>query len=765
MQDAGGEKIATKAEYATDAEGGTTTTTITDAKGHKSVEVQDAAGLTKSITDHGDDAQESIATAYEYDSQGNQTKVTYENGAYKTFTYDNRNLLTKTVLCDSDGKETLQTEYTYDDQYRQTKMVDSEKKDGSFVPYRYTLTGYDDFGRTAWTAEVDSKSEPTEAQIQSHKITYQYDAEDKVTGIRYALVQDGGVEGLEYAYDENRWLTSVKAVIKGSENKPTVREYAYDTQGKVSEIKEYPGFADGGDTCITKTYTYDALDRVSAMVYKNGSETLESYAYKYDKNSNITEKTEVNNTSTSDKDKVNVTKAYTYNALGQLTKTEVTDHRENEKKQTITYAYDKAGNRVKKVKGSAETTYTYNGLDQLLTAVTERGGAEESKSTYTYDVNGNQTKEVNTKSHTTTVNEYDAENRLSRAAMTTTATSGTAEENGAGTAKDTTVTQENLYNGDGQRIRKTEGAKETSYFYQDGVVSYTTEGSKDTKAVQNLFGLEGNVIAAEESKGNTASAETAGDSPTYHLYNKDIQGSTTSILDKSGAGELSYKYDDFGETEKNGSGTFANEICYTGGIYDTTTGLYYLNARHYDPETGRFLTEDTYRGELKESDTLHLYAYCKNNPINYVDPSGHKFIVRRWMVAAPLDSFTIFIGLGSVYAPIKALCKKMGKKLTATTLKGKMWSFAIRFQKLARKIGQKTYSILKKVPIAKNKIKKTFAKKVEEIIYSVVAKQVIYRFASVAVKNVDIILSIGGLTAGLLDYGYDRKINNILYKI
>ena len=287
--------------------------------------------------------------------------------------------------------------------------------------------------------------------------------------------------------------------------------------------------------------------------------------------------------------------------------------RDNDSKQTITYQYDKAGNRTKKIKGSAETSYTYNGLDQLLTAVTERGGAEESRSTYTYDVNGNQIQEVNTKVHTMTVNEYDADNRLSKATITS---------NGSGeSGSSTTFTQENLYNGDGQRIQKTEGANETNYFYQGGVVSYTTEGSADTKAIQNLLGVEGNVIAAEENV--PAADETANDSLKYYLYNKDIQGSTTSILNERGAGELSYEYDDFGETEINGSGTFGNEICYTGGIYDASTGLYYLNARYYDPENGRFLTEDTYRGELKEPDTLHLYAYCKNNPINYVDPSGH----------------------------------------------------------------------------------------------------------------------------------------------
>lgn len=39
--------------------------------------------------------------------------------------------------------------------------------------------------------------------------------------------------------------------------------------------------------------------------------------------------------------------------------------------------------------------------------------------------------------------------------------------------------------------------------------------------------------------------------------------------------------------------------------------------------TGRFLTEDTYRGESGDVEDWHLYAYCANDPINYVDPSGH----------------------------------------------------------------------------------------------------------------------------------------------
>ncbi|MEI3209650.1 MAG: RHS repeat-associated core domain-containing protein [Lachnospiraceae bacterium] len=63
---------------------------------------------------------------------------------------------------------------------------------------------------------------------------------------------------------------------------------------------------------------------------------------------------------------------------------------------------------------------------------------------------------------------------------------------------------------------------------------------------------------------------------------------------------------DFGETSIHGSSALKNEIYYTGGIYDESTGLYYLNARYYDPKNGRFLTEDTYRGEVNDPDTFRI---------------------------------------------------------------------------------------------------------------------------------------------------------------
>jgi RHS repeat-associated protein len=69
---------------------------------------------------------------------------------------------------------------------------------------------------------------------------------------------------------------------------------------------------------------------------------------------------------------------------------------------------------------------------------------------------------------------------------------------------------------------------------------------------------------------------------------------------------------------------FDNSIMYAGYQYDKETGLYYLNARMYDPAIARFLQEDTYTGDAKDPLSLNLYTYCHNEPIMYWDPSGHK---------------------------------------------------------------------------------------------------------------------------------------------
>ena len=165
-----------------------------------------------------------------------------------------------------------------------------------------------------------------------------------------------------------------------------------------------------------------------------------------------------------------------------------------------------------------------------------------------------------------------------------------------------------------------------------------------------MIGTEGNILATERFKG---------DDTQYYLYNKDIQGSTTSLVKEDGSADATYQYTDYGETIIHGDDQAKNEVCYTGGIYDQSTGLYYLNARYYNPEDGRFMTEDTYRGDTTKSETGHLYVYCANNPVNYVDPSGHFLVSTAVLVG---------VGVGGIVGAVagsykgRLVAKRLGYK-------------------------------------------------------------------------------------------------------
>ena len=62
---------------------------------------------------------------------------------------------------------------------------------------------------------------------------------------------------------------------------------------------------------------------------------------------------------------------------------------------------------------------------------------------------------------------------------------------------------------------------------------------------------------------------------------------------------------------------------FTGQIKDDDTGLYYYNARYYDPELGRFIQPDTEIPDLSNPQSYNRYSYCVNNPLRYTDPTGH----------------------------------------------------------------------------------------------------------------------------------------------
>ena len=70
-------------------------------------------------------------------------------------------------------------------------------------------------------------------------------------------------------------------------------------------------------------------------------------------------------------------------------------------------------------------------------------------------------------------------------------------------------------------------------------------------------------------------------------------------------------------------GSASERSVFTGHYFDTETNLYYAKARYFDPELGRFLSQDSYLGELTEPPSLHRYLYAWDRPTYFVDPDGH----------------------------------------------------------------------------------------------------------------------------------------------
>ena len=110
-----------------------------------------------------------------------------------------------------------------------------------------------------------------------------------------------------------------------------------------------------------------------------------------------------------------------------------------------------------------------------------------------------------------------------------------------------------------------------------------------------------------EVYGTNLIARISGGNKGYYLYNghADVTGITAEDGDTLLA---TYYYDDFGNLIGS-AGIFNNSNTYAGYQYDSETKTYYLMARMYDPETARFLQEDSYRGDPNDPLSLNLYTY------------------------------------------------------------------------------------------------------------------------------------------------------------
>ena len=137
----------------------------------------------------------------------------------------------------------------------------------------------------------------------------------------------------------------------------------------------------------------------------------------------------------------------------------------------------------------------------------------------------------------------------------------------------------------------------------------------------------------------------AGGGAGWFYYHYDGLGSVVALSDVNGTIVESYEYDVFGEPtiydyaahQEVEESSVGNPYMFTGRRFDSETGLYYYRARYYEPYIGRFMSADPlgtvpddknigFEPTMQYEDGMNLYAYCRNNPVNYIDPEGKIFV-------------------------------------------------------------------------------------------------------------------------------------------
>jgi RHS repeat-associated protein len=156
---------------------------------------------------------------------------------------------------------------------------------------------------------------------------------------------------------------------------------------------------------------------------------------------------------------------------------------------------------------------------------------------------------------------------------------------------------------------------------EEGVRQYVYDG--DSNRVLSEHDEHGALVASYTWAGDRLGSITrSGVGTVYPTF--DGLGSVASLNDAQGAVVARNKYDAWGNFRLHEeSFPNLNSHGFTGHRWEPNIGLYSAKARFYDPEVGRFTSQDSYLGEISDPPSLHRYFYANDRPTFFIDPTGH----------------------------------------------------------------------------------------------------------------------------------------------
>ncbi|MCR8843748.1 hypothetical protein NQ117_08615 [Paenibacillus sp. SC116] len=586
-------------------------------------------------------------TTYVNDGFGRPLQTTYANGTSDRVEYDDAKLTVTAI--DAEQNRTRSTS----DVLGRTILVESYQNKQKYVPVQ--RTEYNFAGGA--TSTTDAKGNHTAYQYdaggqliavtdaEKQTTSYQYDRLGNLIETTYANSQkmkkeydelgrvtkkiNGTGQVQKYYYDANSNLEKyidrsgnitentynvMNQLIQNKLGNETV-QYSYDTEGRPLTMTDHRGIT---------SYEYQARSGfLTSIQYPDGVKLTNNYdlnkktGYEFaapgvnvkvdGTYNNVNQLKQLNILSGGNQPAKTI--SYDHLANGQLAKQTygnafTTDYqyedmklkklnhaRDGAAQNTFQYGYDLVGNITERNENSYITNFSYTPLNQIQTS-------SEFNETYSYDERYNRetldsSRELPDKD---VQYEYDKKNRLTKV---------TGDHN--------PVTYS--YTGEGLLYERVENNVKNRYYYDanklllaEAVVG--ADGKAKIKYVY-LYDLNGKLIGRQDAA-----------TSQLQYYQLNGHGDVVAIVDETGKKLNEYRYDIWGLPLEEKE-TVPNILKYSGEYWDKTTGLQYLRARWYDPSMGRFISEDTYEGEQGNPLSLNLYTYVENNPLNFIDPSGH----------------------------------------------------------------------------------------------------------------------------------------------